>query len=277
MKAQSYYRDITDVDNNRENSTVRLQVNCAGFSKYSAEDEVLGASVRQDYYCFCLLRGKVQIVRPCTAQLEPGQMIIYHPGDWFHYNKAAGEPMDYFWVHFTGRDAAEVLQECGIPCNRPLSLTGEVPLEDLFRRLFQCFYVRDHLFSLQCQERLLALLIACGRAVHQEANPSSAPSQIADAVHYIHTHLHQHLSVAALAENAFLSVSRFHTLFRDSMGMGPQEYILHARIREACTLLRETDLRIGEIAAMVGYMDSRYFSRIFKKYQGVTPMDYRTK
>ena len=52
-------------------------------------------------------------------------------------------------------------------------------------------------------------------------------------------------------------------------------YFIHLKIRKACELLDQTELTVQEIAVAIGYDDPYYFSRIFKKIQGVSPSAYR--
>ena len=59
------------------------------------------------------------------------------------------------------------------------------------------------------------------------------------------------------------------------MGTTFVEYLTAKRMEKARELLRNSDLRSGEIATAVGYKDSHYFSFLFKKTQGCTPRDYR--
>jgi len=55
------------------------------------------------------------------------------------------------------------------------------------------------------------------------------------------------------------------------------QYILTARIANAQSLLESSDYTVSEIASIVGYNNPLYFSRIFKKQTGLSPMDYRKK
>lgn len=52
-------------------------------------------------------------------------------------------------------------------------------------------------------------------------------------------------------------------------------YVTELRINKAKELLKDDTMKIGEISASVGFNDMRYFAKIFKKYMGVTPSDYR--
>ena len=59
------------------------------------------------------------------------------------------------------------------------------------------------------------------------------------------------------------------------MNISPAHYILSLRMVNAQSLLENTDYNIGEIAAIVGYDNPLYFSRVFKKEYGVSPAQYR--
>ncbi|MNG35915.1 Arabinose operon regulatory protein [compost metagenome] len=64
------------------------------------------------------------------------------------------------------------------------------------------------------------------------------------------------------------------TLFREALGMPPQQYLLHYRMNKAKELLRSTALSVTETARSVGYKDALLFSRMFKKVVGVAPSHY---
>jgi AraC-like DNA-binding protein len=59
-----------------------------------------------------------------------------------------------------------------------------------------------------------------------------------------------------------------------NMGKSPIDYLTEYRINEACKLLRSGSLSIAEVAVSVGFFDQFYFSRVFKKSQGMPPSKY---
>ena len=69
--------------------------------------------------------------------------------------------------------------------------------------------------------------------------------------------------------------SYFSSLFKKETGSSFVEYLSKIRIDKAKDLLRESDLRIQDICLMVGYNDVKYFSKLFIKYTGLKPKDYR--
>ena len=73
----------------------------------------------------------------------------------------------------------------------------------------------------------------------------------------------------------FLSVSRYSTIFRETMGLSPQNYIILAKISHACELIRTTSRPIRDISQSVGYSDPHYFSRLFSKHMNISPSEYK--
>ena len=72
-----------------------------------------------------------------------------------------------------------------------------------------------------------------------------------------------------------MNASYFSRLFKKETGEGVIDYINKVRIERAKVLLRNTDLKSSEICSMVGVLDSKYFSKLFKKMEGLTPSEYR--
>ena len=85
------------------------------------------------------------------------------------------------------------------------------------------------------------------------------------------------MSVEELAKTEFLSPSRYRTIFKQTLGVSPIEYISKERIRLACHLIEHGDLSLSQIAEACGYSDRLYFQRVFKKYIGITPGEYKAK
>lgn len=85
------------------------------------------------------------------------------------------------------------------------------------------------------------------------------------------------LSLNEVAAHVNLSASHFSAIFSQETGKTFKEYLIEARIRKAKELLRMTSLRSADIAYQVGYSDPHYFSSVFKKNTGFTPMEFRSR
>ncbi len=98
---------------------------------------------------------------------------------------------------------------------------------------------------------------------------------VAKAKYYISEHLTEDLTVSNIALSLYITPNYFSRLFKRVTKEGCNEYIVRKRIEKAKSLLDTTTLKVGEIAMMVGYRDTNYFSLAFKKHTGKSPTKYR--
>ncbi|MCQ2412384.1 MAG: helix-turn-helix domain-containing protein [Sphaerochaetaceae bacterium] len=101
--------------------------------------------------------------------------------------------------------------------------------------------------------------------------------QIIKAIHYMQNNLANPISEFDVAKHVQLSVSHFSRLFNSTCNMSFSKYLNKLRTERAKELLIATDISILEICELTGYEDQSYFTRIFKKYQGMAPNAFRIK
>ena len=99
--------------------------------------------------------------------------------------------------------------------------------------------------------------------------------RIGDAIAYMETSFEKKIELEALAKKAHLSKRHFQRIFQECVGCSPVEHLLRVRIRKAAELLQQTDLPITEIAFLVGFNDSNYFSRQFRAIMSQSPRQYK--
>jgi two-component system, response regulator YesN len=92
---------------------------------------------------------------------------------------------------------------------------------------------------------------------------------------YIRENFYRQLELDDIANQVYLSPAYFGMLFKKETGMTFTNYILEKRMQKAKEYLQDLKYSINEIAGMVGYKDTKYFSRQFKKYVGINPAQYR--
>ena len=92
---------------------------------------------------------------------------------------------------------------------------------------------------------------------------------------YISEHFNGSLTLEDVASHVHLHPSYFSTLFKTCTGSAFKEYLNMVRIEESKRLLANTDFSIIDIAMAVGFEDQSYFSKVFKKYTGLTPKQFR--
>lgn len=97
------------------------------------------------------------------------------------------------------------------------------------------------------------------------------------AIDYIERNYAGDISLDLVAAHVHLSTAYLSRIFNKKIGMGFSEYLAQIRLKEAKRRLRSSDETIDQIAEATGFSSNSYFSAVFKKHEGVTPSEYRTK
>jgi len=266
---QSYYRDVTDPNNDFENRAVSLQVNCAGRERHGRPMQA--RAVRRDQYLYYQMAGTVSVSAPSVCRLRAGDLMWFQDHVPFAYRDE--ETTEHCFVHFTGTAAEEWLEKAGLTPHTVYHVTDDA-VEDGFHRLFCAFLRRDAQFDTETAAALLSLLSAIGRSIGR-GEDGATRFRLERSLQYIHDHMTERITLATLARLENLSESRYRTLFCETMKQPPLAYVLALRMDAACRLLKNSVMSVQEIAQTVGYEDPHYFSRVFRQKMGVTPLAYR--
>jgi len=103
----------------------------------------------------------------------------------------------------------------------------------------------------------------------------SKPDLAAQALRYIHDHYMETITLEQLAQTLSYSAKNLSKVFKKETGHSLIDYVIQVRIDHAKELMKNTSATIQEIAESVGYSDRLYFTRIFKKFAGVSPGRYK--
>ncbi|CQR58850.1 response regulator transcription factor [Paenibacillus riograndensis] len=110
-----------------------------------------------------------------------------------------------------------------------------------------------------------------------EIDPDTAGmgEPVKEALAYVEQHLHEQLTMAEVAGRIHLNASYFSVLFKEQTGVPFSEYLSRLRIQRAKELLLQTSLPIIEIGERVGYRTDKYFIKVFKSLEDMSPSRYR--
>jgi AraC family transcriptional regulator len=106
-------------------------------------------------------------------------------------------------------------------------------------------------------------------------NQGLSPERLQRVRDYVEAHLDEDLSLTVLADIACLSPYHFSRSFKQSIGVGPQRYVIQRRLERAKTLMRRTREPLALIALEAGFGDQSHFTTIFRREMGVTPGRFR--
>jgi len=94
---------------------------------------------------------------------------------------------------------------------------------------------------------------------------------------YIEINYADEISLTKLSQRYYFSKEYLSRCFKEIMGRGIYGFVTDTRMKKAKELLMNTNVKISAVAKMVGYEDQNYFSRVFKKYYGVYPSEFKTQ
>ena len=98
-----------------------------------------------------------------------------------------------------------------------------------------------------------------------------------DVANYVRHHLSEQISVEKMAEEFFISRPYLSAKFRQETGQTLTDFILNEKTEEAKRLLRYSDKSLSAVSEYLGFSSNGHFSRVFKRYSGMTPGEYREK
>ena len=134
---------------------------------------------------------------------------------------------------------------------------------------------KDVIADFALKELLIRLMQTQARNL-VEKNTLKTQSRIGFVADFIKKNLHQKLSIDAIAKMAYVSKSNFFKMFKQELGLSPNEFIIKERIKKAKELLISQS-SVSEVAFSTGFSDTNYFIRVFKQVEGVTPKIFQNK
>lgn len=208
-----------------------------------------------------------------TVYKMSGQTIV-HAGSFMNIEiETINEPWEYVVIHYRLINAPEPYGEM---LHRHFSLTvNDISnIRQTALQLLQQQAKPDSMSKFHTQMMFFQLLEQILVAARNERYENQ--DCIAAALEYIHQHYTEELFISELAGKFGLERRKFSYLFEKLTGLTPIQYVTEYRLGKAKELLRTSNYPMAKIAEQIGYPDSFYFSRVFKKHIGMPPSTYRS-
>lgn len=134
---------------------------------------------------------------------------------------------------------------------------------------------KDVIADLTLQEMLIQIIQLQTQKSIENNTFRENNSSLFPIISYIKANIHSAINLKNLSDVANMSTTAFHRFFKKELGITPIEFIAQEKIKMAKTLLSEPNIHINEVSYELGYEDSNYFIRLFKKHEGITPKQYQ--
>ena len=263
-------------DTLREN--LSLAVYNTGYEKCQ-KGHSWGPALRDHYLFHYVISGKGRLVLNNTCyHIGQGDLFLIRPSVVASYAADMDEPWEYCWVGFNGTEAERII---GLTAFHTFAPVLHFANHDNLKRLLLNIY-NSHGNNPSHETKMIGFLYLflselVGNTELSMGEYSTERSYLEKAMRYIQGNYCDPISVDDIAGYANISRSHLYRIFMKKVGISPNEYLSAYRINKACGLLRNSNLKINEIASSVGYNDQLYFSRVFKKLKGVSPSRYLKK
>lgn len=263
---------------NRRRPSVRLQ--SMGYFPKAAHHYVERPQGRGEYILIWVTDGEGWFsLDGVNYKVRKHQYFMLPPDRGHAYGSSEDNPWTIYWFHFTGEDA-HLAYEKGKGL-RTFPEDGRIQeISKLFEELLS--FLEGHAdgdvaaFIDYSFPRLLSAFLYPSIWKRGPATAGSGSvSIVGKAAHYMEEHLSEKLTLSEICSFLGYSESYVTRIFSAEAGCGPMAYLQRLKLARACRLLANTELKINQIAFMVGFDDPFYFSKFFTKSKGVSPREYR--
>lgn len=216
--------------------------------------------------------------------VRSGQYILLRAGEEHEGWKTSEGELSYFWVHFS-EQPVQGMENAGNYYHFPAlgTLPATQRVTTLFRQLLDLSRTwqeeQGQMLDYCCSILLMELTLEMNRESHKgEALEVGEEMEqaIREAADYITMNCHKQIDPAKVAQYLHYNSDYFASLFRKQTGMTITQYLNKMRIELAKRLLVNENVSIKEAAYSSGFQDEKYFMRIFKRQEGMTPLAYKT-
>ncbi|WP_141505177.1 AraC family transcriptional regulator [Paenibacillus luteus] len=228
------------------------------------------------------VRGSARL-RLDGMQQEANHFHVLHGGKGALLDIEAREEFEYYLLFYRAVYAFPLRKELTRLMDRhqPFALQygfepdEPLPLLGYLSRIEQIWEGAGNLDQLHIKSLFYQFLHELLRQLEMQGISKRKPDLVAQAIRYMDAHYQEGLTLELIAETLNYSPRHLSMRFKEQTGESPIHYLIQVRVREAARLLLGTDAALQEIAQTVGYSDVYYFSRIFKKYTGLSPVRFQ--
>lgn len=250
---------------------------CGHDSKHKTKCNILRKTGNPDYLLLFIKTAAFIEINGQIIDTKPDLAILFNRNSYIHYGCEQNNFNDD-WIHFDFVDEPSLLESLNIPFNTPVYLPCITHLSNYVRLLVQESHTAAK-YKDQIQDCLMRTILY---SLDSQINFSKTPihnhkyfSIMNELRTSIHNSPHKKWSVDIMADFVHMSPSYFQHLYKELFGISCKQEVIKVRLDNAKFYLNTTDMSIQALANFCGYDNELHFMRQFKKFEGVTPSQYR--
>lgn len=234
---------------------------------------------RRDHYVLhYVVEGEgVVYMHNSKYRLGPGSSFLIFPMQRNKYQASRTKPWKYRWLGFSGTYIKEILESIDITekhCVFTQKYSAE--MDDHYAEIFHLMSSREKGYELKMYSTFYKILwMVAEEKRSRPALKQKMVDYIQTSLRLIEKHYGQTLTVSRIAEMLGINRSYFCQIFKSSLGVSVQDYLITYRMDKAKDLLTHNNYLIDEIAHSVGYHSYITFEKRFKATTGYTPSEFR--
>ncbi|MDO5410098.1 MAG: AraC family transcriptional regulator [Lachnospiraceae bacterium] len=235
-----------------------------------------GPGVRNHYLIHYIINGcGIYTKNGAVFTLNAGDCFLMYPNEESMYRADEKKPWEYSWVGFVGADAEPIIKAAGFTPEQPV-LRQLQKGDSLNRQIHHIYDARGNTFasSVEMSGRLYTALACLLKNAGLRTAENSYNDYVTAAIDYMQSHYSYPITIQEIADYVGVSRSHLFRAFQQCLHQSPKEYLTSLRIEESCRMLDDTNLSITVIANSLGFDNSLYFSKVFRKEMGCSPTEY---
>jgi AraC-like DNA-binding protein len=229
-------------------------------------------------------RGKGVLKIGGKRYLVKEGMLFYICPDVLHsIDLDTEEPIGFFSVHFSythvifNDSTWTISGEGNIPLHQGQELKDYYQIEDIFKKLVYSWDAKQPGYEFITKTFLQQLLIAIYQNVTKQSKNYSITLKVEKIIQYMHQNINNRVTLTELSELVKLSPTYLSKVFKETTEYSVIEFFNKMKIDKAKELIIEGNKKVKEVAQILGFSDEFYFSRIFKRFEGISPSEYYSK
>lgn len=217
--------------------------------------------------------------------LGRGTVFLLYEGENYEYYPDTVKPWSYIWVNLQpasdekAEELNELFEKCGFTKKKPYVIFNDYSqLANNFMQMCKD-YDGAYLQNLRCSAHfsliVSQLITEKNKYAPVGVRGSLGYKYFADIITYINSNYRLNLTIGQIAHDLSFSEKQIFAMFKKYINMTPVDYINRYRISNACILFKQMDLSVETVSLMVGIENPKYFTRLFGKWKGMSPREYK--